>query len=139
MNIKNGMTSATLAVLFVLLAIGVPFGDNFLFAADGKSSLKDAEKTYLSYYEDSSNIGRAIDKLNRISEQNSKDSQAMILLSRVWLTYGDVLARNRDEKLMACENGRDIAKKAIEISPNDPDAHFWYTANMGRWGETRGV
>lgn len=113
--------------------------ENNQCSSNGKSSLKDAERTYLNYYEDFGNIVRAIDKLNRIIEQNPKDAEAMTLLSRVWLTYGDVVAKDRDEKLVAYEKGRDIAKRAIELSPNDPDAHFWYTANMGRWGQTRGV
>lgn len=102
-------------------------------------SVKDAEKSYLSYYEDFGNLGRAIDKLNKILELNPKDVEAMTLLSRVWLTYGDVAAKKKDEKLRAYEKGRGIAKKAMELSPKNPDAHFWYTANMGRWGQTRGV
>src|SRR5579884_4557107 len=69
----------------------------------GAPSLKDAEKTYLSYYEDFGNLDRAIDKLNRILELNPTDVESMVLLSRVWLTYGDVVAKNRDEKLRAYE------------------------------------
>lgn len=101
--------------------------------------VQDAEKIYLSYYEDFGNIGRAIDKLNKILELNPKDIEAMTLLFHVWLTYGDVVVKNKDEKLRAYEEGRDIAKKAIELNPKNPDVHFWYTANIGRWGQVRGV
>lgn len=102
-------------------------------------SVKDAEKIYLSYYEDFGNLGRTIDKLNKTIELNPKDIEAMTLLSRVWLTYGDVAAKNKDEKLRDYEKGRDVAKKAMELNPKNPGPHFWYMANMGRWGQTRGV
>lgn len=55
------------------------------------------------------------------------------------MTYGDVVTKYTNEKLNAYEKGRDIAKKAIELSPKNPDAHFWYIANTGRWGQTKGV
>ncbi len=58
---------------------------------------------------------------------------------RIWLTYGDVVTKDKNDKLKAYEKGRDIAKKGIELSLSNPDAHFWYTANMGRWGQTKGV
>jgi hypothetical protein len=59
----------------------------------------------------------------------------MTLLSRVWLTYGDFVVKNKEEKLRAYEEGRDIAKKAMELNPTNPDVRFWYTANIGRWGQ----
>jgi tetratricopeptide (TPR) repeat protein len=107
--------------------------------SEDELSVKEAEKIYLIYNEDFNNLNRAIDKLNKILERNPNNVEAMTLLSRVWLTYGDVIAKDKDEKLKAYEKGRDIAKKAIELSPKNPDAHFWYTANMGRWGQTKGV
>lgn len=151
----NRRITVILIALFsiVLAQMGTLFDPDFSLAhcaKDGENNqcssnerdelrLKDAEKTYLSYYEDFGNLDRAIDKLNKILELNPKDVEAMTLLSRVWLTYGDVTAKNKDEKLRAYEKGRDIAKRAMELSPRNPDAHFWYTANLGRWGQTRGV
>jgi tetratricopeptide (TPR) repeat protein len=125
----------------MLFSIGLSQMGNNQCSSNEKDelSVKGAEKIYLSYYEDFGNLDRAIDNLNKILEQNPKDVEAMTLLSRVWLTYGDVAAKDKNEKLRAYENGRDIAKKAMELSPKNPDAHFWYTANMGRWGQTRGV
>jgi tetratricopeptide (TPR) repeat protein len=152
----KGRVTFIVVVLFIASAqVGALFGHDLSLAhcakdggdnrcssnenEGGAPSFKDAEKTYLSYYEDFGNLDRAIDKLNRILELNPNDVEAMVLFSRVWLTYGDVVAKNRDEKLRAYEKGMGIAKRAIELSPKNPDAHFWYTANMGRWGQTRGV
>lgn len=55
------------------------------------------------------------------------------------MTYGDVVTKDTNEKLNAYEKGRGIAKKAIELSPKNPDGHFWYITNIGRWGQTKGV
>ena len=101
--------------------------------------VKEAEDIYLSYYKDYQNLNRAIEKLDNILEKNPDNIEALILLSHVWLTYGDVVTKGTNEKLNAYEKGRDIAKKAVELSPKYPDAHFWYIANTGRWGQTKGV
>ncbi|MCI0455159.1 MAG: tetratricopeptide repeat protein [Candidatus Dadabacteria bacterium] len=101
--------------------------------------VNDAESIYLRYYEDPQNLNRAIEKLDKTLKTDPYDIDALILLSRVWLTYGDVVAKSKDEKIKAYEKGRDIGKKGIELSSRNPDAHFWYMANIGRWGQTKGV
>ena len=101
--------------------------------------VKEAEDIYLSYYKDYQNLNRAIEKLDNILEKTPNNIEALILLSHVWLIYGDVVTKDTIEKLNAYEKGRDIAKKAVELSPKNPDAHFWYIANTGRWGQTKGV
>lgn len=101
--------------------------------------VKEADDIYLSYYKDYQNLNRAIEKLDNILEKNPDNIEALILLSHVWLTYGDVTTKDANDKLKAYEKGRDRAKKAIELSPKNADAHFWYIANTGRWGQTKGV
>ena len=101
--------------------------------------VKEAEDIYLSYYKDYQNLNRAIEKLDNILEKTPNNIEALILLSHVWLIYGDVVTKDTIEKLNAYEKGRDIAKKAIELSPKNPNGHFWHIANIGRWGQTKGV
>jgi tetratricopeptide (TPR) repeat protein len=103
------------------------------------SGLRTAEEFYLDYYEDSINLDRSIKTLNDVLKQAPKNLEALVLISRVWLTYGYVKAPNDKEKLRVFKNGIKMAKKAVELAPDDPDAHFFYVANLGSWGETRGV
>ncbi|MGH7800087.1 MAG: tetratricopeptide repeat protein [Thermodesulfobacteriota bacterium] len=103
------------------------------------TKLEEAKAIYLDYYKDSMNLDRSIKILADILEVDPKNLQAMIFLSRVWLTYGYAKAPNDGEKIRVFKNGIDVAKKAIEIAPNNPDAHFFYVANLGSLGETHGV
>jgi tetratricopeptide (TPR) repeat protein len=100
-----------------------------------KAKLDEAKRIYFDYYKDSMNLDRSI----QILENDPENIDALIFLSRVWLTYGYAKAPNDREKLRVFKNGINAAKKAIEIAPDNPDAHFFYVANLGSWGEARGV
>jgi tetratricopeptide (TPR) repeat protein len=47
--------------------------------------------------------------------------------------------QRRHLDLAAYDEGRQAAKRAVEMDPRDPEAHFWYGTNTARWGQTRGV
>ncbi|MBI2155198.1 MAG: tetratricopeptide repeat protein [Candidatus Rokubacteria bacterium] len=63
----------------------------------------------------------------------------LVALARVCFIWGDIRAADRDQKLEAYDQGREAAKKAIELDPKSAAAHFWYGTNTGRWGQTKGV
>jgi tetratricopeptide (TPR) repeat protein len=63
----------------------------------------------------------------------------LLALAQIAFLYGDVRARNDEEKLEAYEQGRQAAKRAAEMAPRNGRAHFWYATNAGRWGQTKGV
>jgi predicted Zn-dependent protease len=65
--------------------------------------------------------------------------EGMILLSRISFMWGDVRAKDDEDKLAAYDRGRQLGKRAVELAPKNPEAHFWYAANTGRWGTTKGV
>src|SRR5574341_287034 len=104
-----------------------------------KTKLEKAKVIYFNYYKDSMNLDTSIKILDEVLEFDPKNLQAMIFLSRVWLTYGYTKAPNDEEKIRVFKNGMDVAKKAIQLSPNNPDAHFFYVANLGSWGASHGV
>ena len=64
---------------------------------------------------------------------------ALVFLSRVWLTYGYVKARSKEELIRVFENGKNAAEKAIGIEPGNADAHFFYVANLASLGDTKGL
>jgi tetratricopeptide (TPR) repeat protein len=104
-----------------------------------KAKLEEAKRIYFDYYKDSMNLDRSIKILEGILENDPENTDALIFLSRIWLTYGYAKAPNDKEKLRVFKNGINAAEKAMEIAPHDPDAHFFYVANLGSWGEARGV
>jgi len=63
----------------------------------------------------------------------------LLALAQIAFLYGDVRARDAQEKLDAYEQGRQAASRAAEIEPRNARAHFWYATNAGRWGQTKGV
>jgi len=63
----------------------------------------------------------------------------MIALAQVCFIWGDIRAKTSDEKLAAYDQGREAARRAVELAPRNPQAHFWYGTNTARWGQTKGV
>lgn len=63
----------------------------------------------------------------------------LIALAQVCFIWGDIRARTSEEKLEAYDQGRQAAKRAVELAPKNALAHFWYGTNTGRWGQTKGV
>jgi tetratricopeptide (TPR) repeat protein len=92
---------------------------------------------FRSFHEDLGRIDRAKDLLEQTVQRESS-LEALLLLAWVHLSWADLRAKNADEKLAGYERGRDIAKRAIELGPRSPEAHFWYAANLGRWAIAKG-
>jgi tetratricopeptide (TPR) repeat protein len=99
----------------------------------------DSARTLLArYHEDPARIDRARELLES-ALRTERRVDTMVMLARACLLAGDVRARSREEKLAAYERGREIGQRAIELAPGNEEAHLWYVANMGRWGQTKGV
>ncbi len=106
---------------------------------DANASLEKARAVFLNYHKDSMNLDRSMEILEKILDDNPKDVEALIFLSRIWLTYGYAKAPNREERIKAYKNGEEIAKKAVGLEPENPDAHFFYVANLASLGNTQGI
>src|SRR3989337_4128845 len=63
------------------------------------TKLEEGKTIYFDYYKDSINLDRSIKILDQILEVDPKNLQAMIFLSRVWLTYGYEKALNAGERI----------------------------------------
>ena len=118
-----------LAVLVLLLAA---------LPAPAQSPIEEARAILATYHEDVMRLDRARDGLEKFLKADSR-VEAMILLARVYFQWGDVRAKDDGEKLAAYDRGRELGKRAVELAPKNPEAHFWYAVNTGRWGTTKGV
>jgi len=100
-------------------------------------SLLEAWNNITTFNEDLARIDRARDALER-EVAHSPSLDALLLLSWAYLAWGDYRAPSPDARIASYERGRDVAKRAIDIAPRSPEAHFWYAANLGRWAVARG-
>ena len=103
-----------------------------------QSPIEEARAILATYHEDVMRLDRARDGLEKFLKADSR-VEAMILLARVYFQWGDVRAKDDGEKLAAYDRGRELGKRAVELAPKSPEAHFWYAVNTGRWGTTKGV
>ena len=78
------------------------------------------------------------EELRQVAKDGA-DAEDLIAFSQVSFIWGDIRATSIEQKLEAYDEGRQAAKRAIELNPKDAVAHFWYGANTARWGETKGI
>ncbi len=104
-----------------------------------KSQIANARYIYQNHHKESINLDGSIDILEKIIDQDPHNLEAHLLLSRVYLTYGHTEATNKDQKISLFKNGMEIGKKATELAPDNPDAHFIYVANMASLGKEKGI
>jgi tetratricopeptide (TPR) repeat protein len=106
-------------------------------AASVTPAVAEAWTLLQTFHEDLGRIDRARELLEKeLSRQPSLE--ALLLLGWVQLEWSDLRAKTVDEKLAGYERGRDVARRAIELAPDSPEAHLWYAANLGRWAITKG-
>ena len=108
------------------------------FPAPAESSIEEVRALITNYHEDVTRLDRARDLMEKLLKTDSQ-VEGMIVLSRIYFMWGDVRAKDDDEKLAAYDRGREVGKRAVEMAPKNPEAHFWYAVNTGRWGTTKGV
>ena len=103
-----------------------------------QSPIEEAQRLIASYHEDLSRLDRARDLMEKSLKTDSQ-VEGMILLARIYFMWGDVRARNDEEKLATYDRGGQVGKRAVELAPKNPEAHFWYAVNIARWGQSKGV
>lgn len=103
-----------------------------------QSPVEAARALIARYHEDLTAIDRARDLLEAAL---TKDRQVdtLVMASYVQFLWGDLRAKNDEEKLSAYDHGRQLGERAVELAPKNPDAHVWYGINTARYGQTRGI
>ena len=95
-------------------------------------------RSMASYHENPSRLdGLRADLAAAVKTDPSVDT--LVALAHICFVWGDIRARTPEEKLEVYEQGRQAAKRAVELAPRSVLAHFWYATHTGRWAQTRGV
>lgn len=123
---------AVCGLAFLLILGGAPS------LAPGETPAEEALRLISLYHEDPTRIDRARDVLERAVARD-RQIDTIIALSRVHFLVGEIRAQAPEDKLAAYERGRELGQRAVELAPKSEDAHFWYAANTGRFGQTKGV
>lgn len=104
------------------------------------NTLQHAQNIFFEYHNDESSFSKAMDILNEELAINPNNCDALVLLSRIWLTYGHYIQDNSsEEKWNRFKTGSEIAKKAIKADSSNPDAYFYYVANEASLAKSKGV
>jgi tetratricopeptide (TPR) repeat protein len=103
-----------------------------------ESVLEESRRLMSTYEEDPARIDRARELLESALPREP-DLRVMLALAKASYLWGDLRATQASDKLAAYERGREVAQRAIDVSPESYEAHFWYAVNTGRWGQTSGL
>ena len=126
-------------VTFVLLLIGATFGLLAVTTSWALSPFAVELRTFaMRYHENPARLDAIRDGLAQ-AIRTGADLEDLTALARVCFLWGDIRATTPDQKLEAYEQGRQAAKRAVELDPKSVVAHFWYATNNARWGQTKGV
>jgi len=104
-----------------------------------QNGLNHAWEVLALYHRNPSNIDKTIEMLQEKLIREPDNVEALLLLSRAWLTYGYVKARSKEDLIRVFENGTSAAEKAVELEHDNPDAHFFYVANLASLGDAKGL
>ena len=59
----------------------------------------------------------------------------LVALAQACFAWGDIRAMTGAERRGAYERGRQAARRAVELDPENARAHFWYATNSARLGQ----
>ena len=125
----------------VLLAVAITSALAVAGPATAQGSTLDTARGLLkTYQEDPARIDRARDLLEAaVAKGAGNDVPTLLTLTRAWFLFAEQRAKTEPEKIAAYERARDVAKRAVELAPNDPDAHLWYAITLGSWSHAKGL
>ena len=127
------MRCALLLVLLTLVLTAPP-------EAVAQTPAETARTMLRQYQDDPTRIERARDLLEvAVAKGAGTDVPTLLALARAWFLYGEERAKTDETKIAAYERARDVAKRATELAPQNPEAHLWYAITLGTWSESKGL
>ena len=110
-----------------------------LFADEYNEIIKEADKIFFSYHEDLSRLIKSVEIYKKAIGKNPKDPYPMIMISRAFLTYADLVPEDEKERERIYEEGMKWAERAIKVDEKYAMGHFWFFANLARIQQLKGT
>lgn len=110
--------------------------------AQAQTPVETARGLLRQYQEDPGRIDRARDLLEAAVAKGgaaANDVPTLLTLARAWFLFGEERARTDEAKIAAYERARDLARRATQLAPKDPDTHLWYAITLGTWSQAKGL
>lgn len=127
-------------IFYSIIVIIILFITNIAYAANSTETLiLQSENNLLSYHEDLSKIEKNINTLNTILKEEPANIKALLMLSRTWILYGDLVVKTTQDQDKAYEKAKFYANKALEINNQSARAHLLYFISLGKILEHKDV
>jgi len=108
-----------------------------LTTASAEEPVAAARALLANWHQDPARIERARTLLESAAATQATP-EPFIELSRAWFLTGDFRSASPADKAAAYERGREAARRAIALAPNNDQAHLWLALNTGRFAEIGG-
>ena len=108
-----------------------------LTAASAEEPVAAARTLLANWHQDGARIERARALLESAAAAQPTP-EVFLELSRAWFLTGDFHSASTADKAAAYERGREAARRAIALAPNNDQAHLWLALNTGRFAEIGG-
>lgn len=108
--------------------------------ARAQTPVETARALLRQYQDDPTRIDRARDLLEAaVAKGAARDVPTLLALARAWFLFGEERAGTEEAKIAAYARARDLARRATELAPKNPDAHLWYAITLGSWSQAKGL
>lgn len=85
---------------------------------------------------------RALEALEGDAESGTERAEVYWRMASATLMRGDQAkdgGAGEEELLSIFERGEEYGRQAIDEDPSNPLGYYWKSANIGRWGQTKGI
>jgi hypothetical protein len=120
-----------IATMLLLLASGVPAWGESPFVTE-------LAGFFFRYHEDPPHLDVIRAGLEE-AVKTDPDLSNLLALAQLCFLWGDIRGTTVDQKLAAYDEGRQAARRAVDLAPKNAVAHLWYATNTARWGQSHGV
>ena len=124
------------AVVLSLALIMLFVGSIASYAADAAGLIKEGDSWY-AQRGDMAKAKMSAESYRKAMAADPKSAEAAWKLARTLYDVGRRLPE--DQQIPVFEEGIAAAKKAIELQPNNIDAHYWLGVSYGLYGTAKGV
>jgi tetratricopeptide (TPR) repeat protein len=129
----HSFSLACLSIILILLA-----GNSLAIASEGIESTLSYTDSLIDKHDNTGLEEPLLEAVNILEGLMEKYPQNPHLLWRTAEAHY-YLGFLSEDNLGVWEKGKDLAKKVLEIDPENPKAHFWYASLLGQIGLEKGV